>query len=143
MKLYTIGYEGLSMPAFLQSLQEHGIQTIIDVRQYPLSRKPGFSKSRLHSYLSEINISYEHFQALGCPKYIRQAYKENADWRSYCEQFNAYLESQDDSLHELSCLSQESDCALLCFEADHHFCHRSLIAEAIHQRSGKFIGHIN
>lgn len=44
MIVFTIGYEGLSIGRFLSLLAEHGIDTIVDVREYPVSRKLGFSK---------------------------------------------------------------------------------------------------
>jgi uncharacterized protein (DUF488 family) len=44
MIVFTIGYEWLSIGRFLSLLAEHGIDTIVDVREYPVSRKLGFSK---------------------------------------------------------------------------------------------------
>jgi Protein of unknown function, DUF488 len=32
---------------FLGALRKHGIRTVVDVRELPLSRKPGFSKKTL------------------------------------------------------------------------------------------------
>jgi len=46
MNLFTIGYEGLNTDDFMALLFEHGIETVVDVRALPLSRKPGFSKSQ-------------------------------------------------------------------------------------------------
>lgn len=42
--LFTFGYEGLTIEAFIARLNEAGVRTIIDVRELPLSRKKGFSK---------------------------------------------------------------------------------------------------
>jgi uncharacterized protein (DUF488 family) len=142
MRLYTIGYEGLNLPAFLAALQEHSIQTVVDVRATPVSRKPGFSKSKLQGFLMESDISYSHFQSLGCPRQIRDAYKNDGDWKHYCQLFNLHLASQQGSLLELSRLADESRCALMCFEADHQACHRSLIAEALKHESSLAVGHI-
>ena len=44
MTVFTVGYEGPSVDRFLSLLAEHGIDTIVDVREYPVSRKLGFSK---------------------------------------------------------------------------------------------------
>ncbi|MDR1922081.1 MAG: DUF488 domain-containing protein [Candidatus Adiutrix sp.] len=142
MELHTIGYEGLDMPSFLSYLREYGIQTVIDVRQFPVSRKPGFSKSRLCGFLKEINIHYEHFQALGCPRPIRRSYQGDGDWKAYCRHFNGYLDQQAESLRTLADLADQSSCALLCFEADHRRCHRSLITETLRRRTGATVRHI-
>ena len=47
MTVFTIGYEGLDIGAFMSLLAEHGIETVVDIRELPLSRKPGFSKKAL------------------------------------------------------------------------------------------------
>lgn len=43
MRLYTIGYEGRSLPQFIGLLKERGVQRLLDVRERPLSRRKGFS----------------------------------------------------------------------------------------------------
>jgi len=52
MTVFTIGYEGLDIDAFMSLLAEHGIDTVVDVRELPLSRKPGFSKKALANILN-------------------------------------------------------------------------------------------
>ncbi len=47
MSIFTIGYEGLDLAAFTGLLARHGIETVVDVRELPLSRKKGFSKQAL------------------------------------------------------------------------------------------------
>ena len=47
MNLYTAGYEGLTIDAFIARLKQAGIDRVLDVREYPLSRKKGFSKKCL------------------------------------------------------------------------------------------------
>lgn len=41
---YTIGYEGSRVEDFLRVLKQAGIETLIDVRDLPLSRKRGFKE---------------------------------------------------------------------------------------------------
>jgi len=43
--LFTLGYEGLTIEAFIARLQAAQVKTVVDVRELPLSRKKGFSKS--------------------------------------------------------------------------------------------------
>ena len=42
--IFTFGYESLSLKAFIARLKSARVETVIDVRANPLSRKPGFSK---------------------------------------------------------------------------------------------------
>lgn len=89
--LYTLGYEGLSLEAFIDRLKEAGVQSVIDVRELPLSRKKGFSKRSFAEALHAAGLGYVHVPALGCPKPIRNQYKQDANWHAYERKFNAYL----------------------------------------------------
>ena len=44
MNLYTLGYEGLDVAAFIACLKRAAVRQVVDVREIPFSRKPGFSK---------------------------------------------------------------------------------------------------
>ena len=112
MNLYTAGYEGLTIDAFIARLKQAGIDRVLDVREYPLSRKKGFSKNAFARDLAAQGIAYEHNRSLGCPKPIRKQYKEDGDW------------------NELVCIAAQQRICMVCYEADARFCHRSLIAEA-------------
>jgi len=81
MKIFTIGYEGATMDAFLATLREAGVEQVIDVRALPLSRRPGFSKNILAATLKDSGIGYIHLKALGTPKPGRDAAKKG-DWRT-------------------------------------------------------------
>jgi uncharacterized protein (DUF488 family) len=124
----TIGYEGLKVDELIALLLAHGVETLIDVRATPLSRKPGFSKNALSRFLAQHGIEYVHFSALGCPKPIRDAYRRDGDWTNYTQHFLAYLDTQADVLNQLGRHILASQCCLLCFEADPDFCHRSYVA---------------
>ncbi|WP_338473865.1 DUF488 domain-containing protein [Pseudomonas sp. MS646] len=130
MTIYTAGYEGLAIDAFIARLKEAKIDKVLDVREYPLSRKKGFSKKAFAEYLSAAGISYEHSPPLGCPKPIRNRYKIDGDWSAYSRDFRAYIQTQDTILNELLSDATEQRICMVCYEADAKFCHRSLIAEA-------------
>lgn len=130
MNLYTAGYEGLSIDAFIARLKQAGIDKVLDVREYPLSRKKGFSKKAFAQYLVAQGIAYEHSRPLGCPKPIRKQYKEDGDWATYAREFRAYIRTQGAVLSELVRSAAEQRVCMVCYEADARFCHRSLIAEA-------------
>ncbi len=142
MTVFTIGYEGLSIESFTALLSKNKINTIVDIRELPLSRKPGFSKKALTNHLKLSGIAYVHMNKLGCPTNVRNAYKEDGDWAHYTKGFVAHLQEQDSAISELSTLVRSSICALLCYEADYNYCHRSMVAEAVSKLSGVEIQHL-
>lgn len=133
MQLFTLGYEGLSLSQFFQILKENEVQTLLDVRQKPLSRKPGFSKTALMASCALHGLRYVHAQELGCPVPIRNAYREDGDWKQYTRDYTLYLEGQNQSIEALKERAKSESCCLMCFEADVNFCHRSFVAEAVEQ----------
>src|SRR4051812_21330935 len=72
-KLYTIGYEDVTLERFVSALKDAGVELLIDVRAVPLSRKPGFSKNRLAARLAEEDIEYLGLRGLGTPASGRAA----------------------------------------------------------------------
>lgn len=140
--LYTFGYEGLTIDAFIARLKEAGVKTVIDVRELPLSRKKGFSKRSFAEALHNAGLAYAHMPALGCPKPIRDRYKHDADWSVYVRQFNTYLAGQDAAVLELAKIAKSTPACLVCYEADFNFCHRSLVARAVAQAGGQRVVHL-
>jgi uncharacterized protein (DUF488 family) len=141
--LHTIGYEGLDTEEFLSLLSKHDIETLVDIRELPLSRKSGFSKKALATSVKRWGIDYVHLSHLGCPKPIRNRYREDRNWTRYQRDFLKYLATQDEAIADLAAMSGKSCCALLCFEADHNRCHRSMVADAVKQVSGVGVCHIH
>jgi uncharacterized protein (DUF488 family) len=140
--LFTFGYQGLTLEHFIARLKDTGVNTIVDVRALPLSRKKGFSKHALASHLHAAGIRYVHMPALGCPKPIRNAYQADSDWPAYTRQYNAYLHTQAAAIQALIALASTSSACLICFEANFNRCHRSLIARLCHNQSGIPVTHI-
>lgn len=143
MTVFTIGYEGLDIDGFVSLLAEHAIETVVDVRERPFSRKPGFSKKALASALNVSGLDYVHMVDLGCPKPVRDRYREDGDWQRYTEGFLAHLTTQTAAIGELSELVRTSNCALLCYEADFKSCHRSMVADAVREQCGAAAEHIS
>ncbi len=142
MTVFTIGYEGMGLEEFLDLLREHQITTVVDVRELPLSRKPGFSKTTLAEALGDASIGYVHMADLGCPKAVRIQYRLDGDWAQYVAGFTRHLVGQDDALAALAARAKASKCALLCFEADPGQCHRSLVADAVKKKFRATVRHL-
>lgn len=132
MKLFTIGYEGTTVPEFLAALQNAGIRRVIDVRAVPNSRRPGFSKTPLRNALAEAGIDYVHLRALGTPAEGRAAARAGRDTdlkRIYAGQLEL-PEAMAQSAQMLD-LAAEKPSALLCYERDPVHCHRTLLIDAV------------
>ena len=132
MKLFTIGYEGTTVPEFLAALQNAGVQRVIDVRAVPNSRRPGFSKTPLRNALAEAGIDYVHLRALGTPAEGRAAARAGRDTdlkRIYAGQLEL-PEAIAQSAQMLD-LAAEKPSALLCYERDPAHCHRTLLIDAV------------
>ena len=77
MKIFTIGYEGVTQADFIAALSGAGVKLLADVRAVPLSRRPGFSKNVLAAGLREAGIDYVGFKALGTPPEGREAARKH------------------------------------------------------------------
>lgn len=140
--LYTLGYEGFDIDSFIARLLAVGVETLVDVRELPLSRKKGFSKTALGNALKLADIDYLHLPALGCPKPIRNRYRVDGDWQAYTRDFQSHLLSQAVSVQQLAKLSRGSTACLICFEADFNYCHRTYVARAVTCAGGPPVQHI-
>lgn len=131
MTIYTIGYEGATQADVISALERAGVKRVIDVRQLPLSRRPGFSKSSLAASLADHGIDYVHLKALGTPKPGRDAAKKGD--RATLEAVYAHqleLPEAQAQAARMRALAAEMPSALLCFERDPSVCHRTLLLNA-------------
>ena len=128
--IFTIGYEGASLADFLLRLKLEGVSTLVDVRELPVSRRRGFSKSQLAQELERHGIRYVHKRELGAPREIRHELRETGDYKTYFARFTTYLRTQRDALERLmdECVGSV---VLMCFERDPKECHRSVVAREL------------
>jgi uncharacterized protein (DUF488 family) len=132
VRIFTIGYEGTTVPEFIAALRKAGVERVIDVRALPLSRRPGFSKTPLRGALAEAGIEYVHLKALGTPAEGRAAARagRHADLeRIYAGQLEL-PEAMAQSAQMLE-LAREKPSALLCMEREPAHCHRTLLIGAV------------
>jgi hypothetical protein len=80
---FTIGYEQSSIRRFLSLLRSREVEILVDVREIPLSRKPGFSKNHLSASLENAGIEYRHIVNLGAPKKLREKLRSGGSWWDY------------------------------------------------------------
>src|SRR5260370_35307345 len=77
--LYTMGYEKTVLKDVIATLATARVATLIDVRDRPISRRPGFSKRQLAAAIEEAGMRYVHLQPLGTPPEGRLAAKRR-EW---------------------------------------------------------------
>lgn len=73
--IVSVGYEGRDIDGFVDELAAAGVDLVADVRLNPVSRKPGFSKTRLSEALAEVGIGYVHLRSLGNPTSNREPFR--------------------------------------------------------------------
>jgi uncharacterized protein (DUF488 family) len=119
----------------LELLREAEIETLVDVRRYPGSRRnPQFNRGPLESALAEARIGYRHAVALGGrrsnePGEERFSCIRVAAFRSYA----ALMTTPEWQTALSEAVVAPAPC-LMCSETPWPRCHRRLIAELLHAR---------
>jgi len=142
--LYSIGYEKARLGDVVAALRAAGVATLIDVRDRPISRRPGFSKHQLAAAVEAAGIGYLHLQALGTPPEGREAGRRR-DWPRFWGIVEAKLASAEAelALQQAAAVALEGPSCLLCYEADWRCCHRSRVAEILGHRHGFGVHHLS
>jgi uncharacterized protein (DUF488 family) len=135
--LYTIGYEKALLKDVVSTLAAARVTILIDVRDRPISRLPGFSKRQLASAIEEAGMRYLHLQALGTPPEGRLAGRRR-EWDRFWGIVAEKLARPEAelALQEAAEIAEAAPSCLLCYEADWQICHRRRIAEILAQRHG-------
>jgi uncharacterized protein (DUF488 family) len=131
-EIYTSGYEGLSIDAFLNRLIENGIQRLIDVRRNPIARRYGFHKSTLKRLAETLGIAYVHYPELGIPSELRQSLETQDDYDRLFQKYKlTTLATEKNAIESAASLCSEMPSVLVCMEAKPSCCHRSHLATKI------------
>ncbi|GAB2722765.1 hypothetical protein GCM10010442_50020 [Kitasatospora kifunensis] len=134
--LWSTGYEGRTIDSFVAALVDSGVDAVADVRLTPISRKPGFSKSRLSAALADADIAYLHLRSLGNPKDNRAPFwdgRVGEGLAAFADVMAAEPALRE--LDELAELAVERSVAVLCFEQDERRCHRQAVLAELHRRT--------
>lgn len=139
--IYTIGYEGSSISEFITTLNRSSVGVLLDIREIPLSRKKGFSKTALAAAAQKAGIKYQHEKLLGSPKIIRDKLRRDGNYKSYFKAFDAYLQTQIELLTQLT-KNIKGNVVLMCYERDPLTCHRLSVAKKLEELTGKKSKHL-
>jgi uncharacterized protein (DUF488 family) len=133
--VFTIGHGVRPVEELLAMLRATGVQTLVDVRRFPGSRRnPQYNQQPLQDALASAGISYRHAVELGGrlrnePGEERFSCLRVAAFRSYAARMGT-PEWQEALSRELA---QPSPC-FMCAETLWQRCHRRLIAELLTAR---------
>jgi uncharacterized protein (DUF488 family) len=139
----TIGYEQAELADFLNCLKTAKIDLVIDVRELPLSRRRGFSKTALSSALADHDVEYLHLRALGDPPDGRAAARAG-EWIQFNRIFSRHLRTKSarKALGVACQLARSARACLLCYERDPSTCHRTMVVSAICDIIGLKVQHL-
>jgi len=131
--LYTIGHSTRSLEELIDALRTHSIETLVDIRQFPVSRRlPHFNRESLEKGLPLAGIRYVWMKGLGgMRKKIRddsphlamrsQSFRDYADYM-LTEEFQK-------NASELIELAEHLRTAYMCAERVYFHCHRMLVSD--------------
>ena len=126
--IVSVGYEGRDLADFVDLLVANQVGTLADVRLNAISRRVGFSKTRLAQALRDAGIEYVHLRCLGNPKENRERFRKGPLEEGIAH-FRKVLASPEaeEALIDLGSKASSEVVGVMCFEADHRHCHRDVV----------------
>ena len=156
-RLFTIGVYEWDLESFLAALRDAKVAVLLDLRQRRGVRGPRYAWAnsvRLQRALSEAGIGYRHHPELAPTTELRQLqYAEDARQRvgkrsrvqlapAYRQGYTRQILDRADLDLFVAQLPERGAASLFCVEADPSACHRSIVAERLHDRYGIEVTHI-
>jgi uncharacterized protein (DUF488 family) len=135
LTLYTIGHSTRSLDELIDALRAHGIQTLVDVRAFPMSRRlPHFNRESLEASLPAAGIEYRWMPALGGRRKKQRDDSPNTALRN--DQFRNYADYMltpefQAAVGEVLELAASRPTAVMCAERVWFRCHRMLISDYV------------
>ena len=154
--LVTIGVYGFTAATFLQALEHADVRLLLDVRQRRGVRGSQYAWAnsvRLQRALEDAGISYSHHKELAPTTELRQLQYREDDRQGvgkrnrsqlapeYVERYTKEILDRVDLAPIVAAMPADAASALFCVERDPEACHRSLIAERLHERFGLSVEH--
>lgn len=139
--VYTIGYSGFSINAFIDTLKCHGIRLVVDVRSSPYSSfYPDYNMDTLKATLLKNGIYYRNYaDEFGARQSNKALYVEGyLDFDLHCqsEAFKKGVSKLIDSL------AQGYTFALMCAEKEPIRCHRTIMVSRRFFEKGYAVVHL-
>jgi uncharacterized protein (DUF488 family) len=158
LKLVTIGVYGFDEASFFAALQKAGVDVFCDIRQRRGVRGSAYAfanSQRLQKRLAELNIRYLHRHDLAPTTAVRQRQKDADAMNATAKRGRSTLDAAFIAAYEEEILAGFDPQALLdelgedaravaffCVEREPAACHRSLVAEKLHQELDLEVVHL-
>jgi len=131
--IYTIGHSTRTLDELIAALQAHKIQTLIDIRAFPMSRRlPHFNRESLESALPAAGIGYVWERRLGGrrKKILDDSPNRalrNESFRNYAD----YMLTEEfrSAIGEVIQHGEREETAIMCAERVYFQCHRMLVSD--------------
>lgn len=131
--LFTIGHSTRTLQELIDVLQAHSIQTLVDIRSFPMSRRlPHFNRESMERTLPASGIQYIWMKELGGRRKKSLVDSPNIALRN--DSFRNYADYMftpefERAIAELITLAERSRTAYMCAERLYFRCHRMLVSD--------------
>ena len=131
--MFTIGHGARPISAFLAVLTEASVETLVDIRRYPGSRRhPQFGRSALAAVLSDTGIGYEwQGDTLGGRRSRRPSSRHTALREPAFVGFADHMDTTGFRTAVDALVARHDVVAVMCAETPWWHCHRMLVADAL------------
>ena len=130
-QIWTIGYGGRGRTELVDLLLKHDIQHLMDVREKPQTRIPGFSAGSLRKFLPDAGLAYSHVPELG------NASRHDPEASAF------RLVDEARGLDVLQSAANEWNVAVMCACRKWQDCHRLYVVDRLKERlTGLVVTHI-
>ncbi len=145
-QLITVGHGNRSADAFVELLEQAGVEWLVDVRSYPRSRRvPWSARERLQERLGHAGIGYGWWgRAFGGKRRVT----DRARWHhpALPDALAAFAEHMRSTRFEFACAeltawAHEATLGLMCAEHEPAHCHRWLLADRLTLVDGLTVVH--
>lgn len=132
-RIYSVGYEGLTVEALIDRLVGSKVTTLVDVRLNPSSRRPGWSRKSLTASLEGAGITYVHEKLLGNPPENRDSFRKGDGEEGRAAMRALLAHGSAPALDRLVDLARDGRVAVLCVERERERCHRQVVTDMVQE----------
>ncbi len=131
--LFTIGHSTRTLDGLIEALQAHSIQTLVDIRSFPMSRRlPHFNRESLEATLPTNGIQYVWMKELGGRR--KKSLEDSPNVALRNDSFRNYADYMlipefEHAVAELIKLAEQARTAHVCAERVYFRCHRMLVSD--------------
>jgi len=131
--LFTIGHSTRSLDELIALLHAHSIQTLVDIRSFPMSRRlPHFNRESLENTLLANGIEYVWMKELGGRR--KKSLEDSPNVALRNDSFRNYADYMltpefEGAVADLIKLAEHSRTAYMCAERVYFRCHRMLVSD--------------